>query len=65
MPRKLSVSDFKAEVKRRGWTFRALAARWCVSETWVSKLANNADRPQQWDDAVMGLPVFSVKKDEL
>lgn len=54
---RLTPEEFKAEVWRRGWTYRALAERWEVSENWVSKLARNTDRPLHWDDAVRGLPM--------
>jgi hypothetical protein len=63
MTKRMSPDEFKAETRRRGWTFRALAGRWSISETWVSKQANNPDRPRQWDDAVMGLPMFNEKKE--
>lgn len=55
---RMSPDEFRAEVKRRGWTYRALAIRWDVSETWVSRTARTPDRPQHWDDAVRGLPVL-------
>lgn len=61
MANKLSPNEYKAEARRRGWTFRALASRWGKSETWISKIANNPERDKHWDDAVMGLP---PKKDE-
>ena len=56
----MSPDEFKAETRRRGWTFRALAARWGKSETWVSKIANNPERDKHWDDAVNGLPAANT-----
>lgn len=53
--------EFKAEIGRRGWTYRALAERWGVTENWVSKLARNADRAMHWDDAVRGLPTIVIR----
>jgi lambda repressor-like predicted transcriptional regulator len=53
----LTPDEFKAEIGRRGWTYRAVADRWGVSENWVSKLARNPDRALHWDDAVRGLPI--------
>lgn len=53
---RLSPDEFKAEVKRRGWTYRAVALRWEVSENWVSKIARDENRAIHWDDAVRGLP---------
>ncbi|AXK38531.1 XRE family transcriptional regulator [Crenobacter cavernae] len=55
--KRLTPDEFKAEFKRRGWTGRALAARWGKSETWISKIASNPERDQHWDDAVRGLPM--------
>jgi len=54
---RMSPEEFKAEVHRRGWTYRALAKRWGVSENWVSKVARNPNRASSWDDAVRGLPI--------
>lgn len=34
----LTPEAFKAEFKRKGWTGKALAARWEVSEAWISKV---------------------------
>ena len=52
----LLPDEFKAEMKRKGWTGRALAVRWGKSETWISKIASNPERDTHWDDAVRGLP---------
>ncbi|WP_455233179.1 hypothetical protein [Geopseudomonas aromaticivorans] len=54
---RLTPEAFKAEFKRKGWTGKALAARWEVSEAWVSKIAQNPQRAAHWDDAVRGLPI--------
>lgn len=54
--KRLTPTEFRAHIKSLGWTYRALAAWWDVSEVWVSKIARNADRPRQWDDAARGLP---------
>ncbi|HHJ4262118.1 TPA: helix-turn-helix domain-containing protein [Escherichia coli] len=48
--------EFKAEMKRKGWTQVALAQRWGKSEAWISKIIGNHDRDQQWNDALVGLP---------
>lgn len=56
-PARMTHEEFRNEVLRRGWTYRALAARWEVTENWVSKIARNTARPQHWDDAVRGLPL--------
>lgn len=52
----LSVADYKAEVVRKGWKFRELALRWGKSHTWLSRVANDPNRDQVWDDALRGLP---------
>lgn len=56
--KRMSPEEFKSEVQRRGWTYRALGERWDVSENWISKIARNEDRPLHWDDAVRGLPMI-------
>jgi len=53
---KPTKEEFKAEMKRKGWSRTALAERWNKSETWISKIANDDDRAQQWNDALAGLP---------
>jgi hypothetical protein len=53
---RLTPDAFKAAIKQRGWTGRSLALRWEVSEAWISKIINNANRAPHWDDAVRGLP---------
>lgn len=53
---RLTPGEFKAAFKRLGWTGKTLAARWEVSEAWVSKIAHNPQRAAHWDDAVRGLP---------
>lgn len=55
--RRMTPDEFKAEIQSKGWTYRALAERWDVTENWVSKLARNPERSQHWDDAVRGLPI--------
>ncbi len=52
----MSASEFKNEVLRKGWTYRALAGRWNVGEGYISYLSRLPNRPLHWDDAVRGLP---------
>lgn len=59
---RLSPDEFKAIFKQRGWTGRALAVRWGISSTWVSKIACNPERDLRWDDAVRGLPKAPPRK---
>ncbi|WP_455233634.1 hypothetical protein [Geopseudomonas aromaticivorans] len=54
---RLTPDEFKTVFKQRGWTGKSLAARWEVSEAWVSKIVKNQQRAAHWDDAVRGLPV--------
>lgn len=56
--KRMTPEEFKAEIQRRGWTYRALAERWDVSDNWISKIARNENRALHWDDAVRGLPVL-------
>lgn len=59
---RLTPEAFKEIFKARGWSGRALAQRWDVSEAWISKLLNDPDRAPHWDDAVRGLPVLPKRK---
>lgn len=59
---RLSRVEFKTEASRKGWTFRALAERWGVSENWVHKLASDPERKLHWDDAVRGLPLVMKQR---
>ncbi|MBA1250213.1 Uncharacterised protein [Pseudomonas luteola] len=54
--------EVKSFIKQKGWTGRALAARWGKSETWVSKIINNPERDLAWDDAIRGLPKMLVPR---
>ncbi|MEY8773176.1 hypothetical protein AB6T85_22490 [Erwinia sp. ACCC 02193] len=53
---RLSVQAFRTLVKDKGWMIKAVAARWQISDTWMSKLINDTRRGAQWDDACRGLP---------
>lgn len=35
---------------------KAVAARWCITPVWMSKLVANEDRPSHYNDALFGLP---------
>lgn len=59
--KRMTPSEFKDEVKRRGWTYRLLAERWGFTPNWISKTARNADRALHFDDAVRGLPLLLAK----
>lgn len=52
---------FKAEIKRRGWHFNALAIRWGMSERRVRQIIADADRPRYYDDAVTALPIIIIR----
>ena len=52
----MTPNEFRAEMKRKGWTFVELAERWCLSANWLARVATRVDRPRYWDDAVRGLP---------
>lgn len=54
--RRMTPDEFKVLVRGKGWTYRALAVRWALSETRVSQIARDAERPRYYDDAVRALP---------
>lgn len=53
---RMTPSEFKAEVVRKGWTYVELGERWQMSANWIAKVAARADRARYWDDAIRGLP---------
>jgi hypothetical protein len=55
---RLTPEGFKTAVKVKGWTYRALAERWHLSEVRISQIARDDDRPYYYDDAVAHLPVI-------
>lgn len=53
---KLTTTAIKALLKEKNWTMKEVAERWNRSETWMSKVVNDADRDSYWEDAFRGLP---------
>ncbi len=53
---RLTPNEFRAELKRKGWTYVELGERWGMSANWLAKVGGREDRPRYWDDAVRGLP---------
>lgn len=53
---RMTPNEFRAEVKRKGWSFVKLGEHWGMSANWLIKVAGRVDRPRYWDDAVRGLP---------
>src|SRR3990167_8730159 len=51
-----SPSEFRAEVHRRGWSFREIAERWSVSETYLNRVCRSEQRPPKCEDAIHALP---------
>ncbi|HBT6174358.1 TPA: helix-turn-helix transcriptional regulator [Klebsiella pneumoniae] len=58
----LSPQEWRALLRAKGWKQKDLARRWNVSETWISKLANNPDRGTHWNDACRGLPDMRARR---
>jgi len=56
----LHPQQIKKLVKDRGWVMVDVAARWGVSVTWMSRLVNDRERSQHYDDAFTGLPQREV-----
>jgi len=52
----LDPSKFKALIKKKGWTLRAVAERWGITDVWMYNIAGNAERAKHYDDALFGLP---------
>ena len=58
----LSPQEWRALLRAKGWKQKELARRWNVSETWISKLANNPERGTHWNDACRGLPDIRARR---
>lgn len=56
-----SSSEFRAEVRRKGWTFKQIAKRWTVSETYLNRICRSEQRPPKWEDAVRALPYLTSR----
>lgn len=54
---RLTPEEFKTLVRGKKWTYRALALRWQLSETRISQIARDDDRPLYYDDAIRALPI--------
>jgi len=55
-PVPLTPQQFKALAKLKGWTYRAMAARWGMQPESLSGIARNSNRPIRYDDMLYGLP---------
>jgi hypothetical protein len=51
-----SVSEIKFELNSKGWSNRTLSQHWNCTEEYISKLINNENRRQWFNDAIFGLP---------
>ncbi len=58
--KRMPPDEFKKMVRGKGWTYRALAVRWALSETRISQIARDAERPLYYDDAIRALPDVSA-----
>jgi hypothetical protein len=56
IPQKLTPEQFKALAKYKGWTYRAMAARWEIQPESLSAIARNPHRATRYDDMLHGLP---------
>lgn len=53
---RFTPTEFKLTARGKGWTYRDIAKRWQLSETRISQLANDIDRPLYYNDALANLP---------
>lgn len=54
------MKPFTKSIRDKGWTMKAVAARWGISPRWLSQIAAN---PSQRDlDAAAGLPDLRKKQ---
>ncbi len=55
----LSPQEWRALLRAKGWKQKELARRWNVSETWISKLANNPERGHALERCLPGSARYS------
>jgi hypothetical protein len=60
----ISAEAAKNMLSRKGWTNRALAAWWGCTDEYVSRIINNENRREWFNDAIRGLPQIANKKPE-
>lgn len=58
MVKSFSPDQFRAVLRAKGWSNKALATYWGMSVVHISRLIGNEERPIYWNDAVFGLPRF-------
>ncbi|MGL5538808.1 hypothetical protein CF123_17755 [Aeromonas veronii] len=56
MPAMMTKEEIKALLKKKGWTQRALADRWELTERRIGQMISDPNRPGYYDDALRGLP---------
>lgn len=54
--KRLPPDGFRALIKARGWRLADTARRWGITDTHLSRLIADRERPSYWDDAARGLP---------
>ena len=54
-----SPDQFRAIIRSKGWSNKALAEYWGMSVVHISRLIGNIERPLYWNDTVIGLPRFT------
>lgn len=58
-PIRLAPHEAKAILKAKNWSISNLALYWGKSRETVSRLVSDWKRPQQWNDAILGLPTLN------
>lgn len=58
--RLMTVNEAKATIAAKGWTNRALAQWWGCRPEHVSRIINDPMRKRHFDDALRGLPLAAV-----
>lgn len=61
---KLTAAEIKCLVKSKGWQLQEIAAIWGMTKNSMSRIVNNPDRKQLYDDAFNGIAHKSNKKDD-
>jgi len=61
--KKMEPKQIHELIKHRGWMAKEVADRWGIKPRRMSQIIQDTDRKKYYDDAFVGLPTKTLKKD--
>lgn len=58
----MTSESIKILLRDKNWLLKQVAERWELSEKYVSRIVNNAERDKHWEDAFRGLPARTERE---